>query len=235
VKTRIALLTAAAALVLVPAAAAHVTANPTEAPADGFAMITFRVPHGCEDSPTTSLSIRIPDGVLSVTPQAVPGWDVETTTGKLAQPIQSEGETITEGVKQVTWSGGSLDPHQFTDFGISMRMPNSPGETLAFPAIQRCAEGETRWIQIPTAGGPEPDTPAPTVTLTAATGGHGGGATGSTGAEETAGDDSAEAASATDADDDGSGMEVAAMALGAAGLVAGLAALGLTWRRTRRT
>jgi periplasmic copper chaperone A len=239
VKTHIALIATAAALVVAPAAAAHVTANPTEAPAGSFAMVAFRVPHGCEDSPTTRLTVRIPDGVVFVTPQAVPGWKVSTKTGELAEPIDVEGETITEGVTEVTWRGGSLSAHEFTDFGISMRLPDQPGETVWFPAVQRCEEGATRWIQIPAEGEPEPDEPAPGVTLTASEGEHGGGAGSQT--DETTGSDEpagapgptqAAAASAADGGD-GNGLEMLAMGFGAGGLLVGLAALGLTWRRAR--
>ena len=75
-----ALLAAAGALLVVSAAAAHVIADPTEAAADASTMITFRVPHGCEESPTTSITIQIPGGVVSVVPEAVPGWEVEDQT-----------------------------------------------------------------------------------------------------------------------------------------------------------
>jgi uncharacterized protein YcnI len=232
---------AACVLVLPPVATGHVTANPPQATAEGFAMIAFRVPHGCEDSPTTSLTVRIPEGVVSVTPQAVAGWTVTTKEGKLAQPVELHGETVTEGVQEVTWTGGPLDAHQFSDFGISMRMPDKPGETLWFPAIQRCAEGVTRWIQIPVEGEEEPDTPAPGVTLLAADepdDGEGSGedsmAAGETTPPEATPTDTvtAEAAESTDGSDD-DGMETLAMAFGAGGLVAGLAALGITWRRPR--
>jgi uncharacterized protein YcnI len=212
------LLTIAGALLLAPAAAAHVTANPAQAAADSYAMIAFRVPHGCEDSATTSLTVQIPEGVESVTPQAVPGWEA----------------AVADGGKEVTWTGGPLAAHQFTDFGISMKLPNTPGERLAFPAIQRCEQGETRWIQIPVEGEAEPDTPAPVVELTAATGGHG---TASSSAEEPAssgGEEAAAAAASTDEGEDDDAVLWVAVGLGAAGLVAGLAALGVVFFRRPR-
>jgi uncharacterized protein YcnI len=228
-RTRIALAGVTCALVAAPAAGAHVTANPTEANAGGFAMISFRVPHGCEDSPTTSLTVKIPEGVVSVTPQAVAGWEVSTKSGKLATPVELHGSTVTEGVQEVTWTGGPLDSHQFTDFGISMAVPDTPGETLYFPAVQRCQQGVTRWIQIPVDGQAEPDSPAPGVTLVAASGGHG-----STGSDKGTETTAAEEAAPSSADDeDASTIEIVALVLGAGGLLAGLAALGLVWRRPR--
>jgi uncharacterized protein YcnI len=202
------LLALAVAAALPAAASAHVTANPAEATADGFTVIGFRVPHGCEEAGTTTLTVRIPQGVVSVAPEAVPGWEVTTKTGTFDEPVESFGETITEGTVEVTWTGGPLAHDQFVDFGISMKMPNTPGETLWFPTIQRCEQGETRWVKIPVEGQEEPDTPAPGVTLVAAEG-----------------PDEAVAAPAADEDDED--RTNAALALGAAGLVAGLAALGV--------
>ena len=222
-----------AVLATAPAAAAHVTANPGEGPAGGFAMIAFRVPHGCGDSPTTSLAIQIPPGVVNVAPQAVPGWVVETVEGPLAEPVESHGETISEGVTEVTWTGGPLDPHQFTDFGLSMRLPDTPGETVYFPAVQRCETGETRWIQIPVEGQPEPDEPAPAVLIAAASGGHGD----STGTAETSDGEQLAAdgtAAPAEASDSG-GSDTLAIVLGAAGLAAGLLALGVVLAQRRKS
>jgi uncharacterized protein YcnI len=226
-------LTLGAALVLAAPAAAHVTANPATAPSDGFAVIAFRVPHGCEGSPTTSLTVQIPEGVVNVKPEAVAGWQVATKIGQYAEPVELFGEQVTEGVKEVTWSGGSLPDNQFLDFGLSVKLPPlAPGTKLNFPTIQRCAKGVERWIQVPVEGEEEPELPTPQVELIAATGEdeHGGSATA---AEEE--EPEGEAAAATSADDDSDSKDNLALGFGVAGLVAGLAALGITfWRRPRR-
>ncbi len=209
----------AAALAFPAAALAHVTANPSEAPAGGEVVISFRVPHGCEESDTTGLSVSIPEGVVDVSPQAIPGWEVTMKEGKLPQPVTTdEGETLTEGVTEVTWTGGPLSHDQFADFGLAMTMPDSVGKTVWFPIVQRCEQGETRWIKIPVAGEEEPDTPAPGVMLVASSGDEHGAA---------AEDEDASAAAADESDDDSDGMTTVAIVLGAAGLAAGLAALGL--------
>ena len=220
-KTTLTFLALGAALLLAPAAAAHVTANPGEAAADSYAVISFRVPHACDDSPTTSLTVQIQAGVESVTPQVVPGWEVKVAG------------------KEVTWTGGPLPPHRYTDFGISMKLPNTPDKTLHFPAIQRCQEGETSWIQVAAEGEPEPDAPAPAVLLTAATGGHGSSPgpddTSSSSAEEPAADgEETVAADAAVAEDDDEVLIWLAVALGAAGLAAGLGALALVYTRRPR-
>ncbi len=215
--TRTIFVVIAAALALPATALAHVTANPSEAAAGSFAMISFRVPHGCEDSPTTGITVKIPAGVVFVTPEAVPGWTATVKEGKLAEPVHAEGETITEGATEVSWTGGPLSPHEFTDFGLSLKLPDTEGETLWFPVVQRCEQGQTRWIKIPVEGQPEPDTPAPGVSLLAA---------------ETP--SAAPAAAGDEAEDDDDNSTTVALILGAAGLLAGLAALGLVlFRRPR--
>jgi uncharacterized protein YcnI len=147
---------------------AHVSANPGEAPAGGYTYHQFRVGHGCEASPTTKVTIFIPDGVVSVKPEVEPGWKSATVIGAIT-PYDNHGETISEGVKEVSFTATTpLPDDQMTQFGISMKMPDKANETLWFPTVQVCQAGETRWIDIPVEGQEEPETPAPGITLTAA-------------------------------------------------------------------
>jgi uncharacterized protein YcnI len=163
----------AATLAVAPQALAHVTVSPSAASADGYALLDFTVPHGCEGSPTTSIAVKVPEGINAATPEAVPGWTVVTTMQKLDPPADDgHGGTIPERVDTVTWTGGPLAADQLTRFGLSVRLPAAAGETLAFPVVQTCEEGETAWIET-AADGERPDDlehPAPLVTLTAAEG-----------------------------------------------------------------
>lgn len=234
------LLTIALSAVLLVALAApamaHVTANPNAAAAGGYHMAKFRVSHGCDGSPTTALRIAIPDGVVSVRPEVVPGWEIETVIGDLAEPFDNHGQVITEGVREIVYSGGSLPDEHFQEFGVSMRMPEGEeGDVVYFPVIQECEEGETAWINIPEtfdAWG-DTDDPAPYITLTAAGGGHGSD-------DEEEADDTADAPAAGEtelasATEQGGGTDAFAVVA----LVAGLAGLGLggaafaTARRSR--
>ena len=165
-----AVLALAAAAVLMPASAAsaHVGIDITEAEAGGYTFATFRVPHGCEGSPTTKIKIQIPDGVVGVKPEAVPGWKVDILNGPIT-PYESEGTTISEGVQEVTWTGGPLPDAQVAQFGMSLKMPDEPGETVYFKVIQTCEQGETAWIELPAEGATEePEHPAPAIKLIAA-------------------------------------------------------------------
>jgi uncharacterized protein YcnI len=149
-------------------ARAHVTLDRNEAPADSFFNAMVNVPHGCEGSPTLKVRVRIPDGVIGVKPQPKSGWELAIRKEKLAQPIvESHGRTITEVVAEVTWTGKLVDEN-FDQFGIHMRLPNKPGETLYFPTVQECEKGVHRWIEIPAAGKSRGDykEPAPFLRLT---------------------------------------------------------------------
>jgi len=138
------IIVAAAALMAIAIAgpaSAHVTANPNEAPAGGFFKTNFRVGHGCDGSPTTEVSVQLPGNVSSVHPQVVAGWDIETKMGELDEPIESHGETITEGVREITWTAtdDGLPDAYLQEFGVSMALPDEAGEPLWFPFVHACS------------------------------------------------------------------------------------------------
>ena len=151
----------AAALTLAPAAAAHVTLNPGEWEAGGFARFAIRVPNERDGAATTRVTLKFPEQILSASFQPVEGWRRQVKMVQLDEPIDDEGEQITERIDTVTWSGGRIEPGEFQEFGVSFQMPEEPGAALAFPAVQRYSDGEVvRWI------GPEDaDEPAPAVTV----------------------------------------------------------------------
>lgn len=235
---RLAALLCAVALLLLAAgpASAHVTANPGKAVAGDYARIDLRVPHGCGESPTTAVSVQIPDTIASVTPQFIPGWTVETTTGALAEPVELHGETVSEGIREITWSGGTPIPDgQFFDFGVSVLFPDAAGETLYFPVVQTCESGEAAWIEVPADGGDggELESPAPAVRLITAAE--------ATGAAPGAGGSDAARASepvatarlaAADAGSGGDTLTSVALIVGALALAAAVAALVLARRRS---
>lgn len=145
---------------LVPAAAeAHVTVQPPEAPEGAYTVLDVRVPNESEDATTTKVAVQFPPGFGDVSYQAVPGWSVEVVHQKLKQPIETDDGPITEGVKEVIFSGGRLAPGQFQDFPLSVQIPGKAGEELTFKAVQTYDNGEVvRWI-----GAPESEHPAPRV------------------------------------------------------------------------
>ena len=213
----------AAPLVLAPVAAAHVTLQPEQAPAGGFTRLDVRVPTERDNASTTKVEMRMPPGFLSVSYEPEPGWDVELTMRKLDEPVEQFGERVTEEVGRITFTAqgeaNAIGPGEFRDFGLSVAVPEGrPGSMLSFPALQTYSNGEVvRWI-----GPPDSEEPAPQVELTAAEG------------EEAAAAPAVERQPIAESeDDDGNGLAIAALIVGAAGLAAGLAALLLPGRRAR--
>jgi uncharacterized protein YcnI len=132
---------------------AHVTLDPPQAAADSYFKVNVRVPHGCEGTATLRVRVRIPDGVMGIKPQPKPGWALSTVKTKLNPPVKdSHGREITEVVSEVVWSGGKLPDEHFEEFGIHMKLPDSPNTILYFPAVQECETGVHRWIEIPEPG-----------------------------------------------------------------------------------
>jgi uncharacterized protein YcnI len=231
--TRIVVVTAAAAiagaLAYAAPASAHVTVNAQEARQGGYTRVAFRVPTESDTLSTTKLEVHLPEAnpIASVSTMPVPGWTVATTKTKLAQPIKTDDGELTEAVSVITWTAGpdaAIKPGQFQEFPVSLG-PLPKVDQLVFKALQTYSDGSVvRWIEEPT-GGAEADHPAPTLKLlpAAASGGQ---------AAAPAGTPAATAAASSD--DSGNG---AALGLGVAGLVAGLAGLvlgGLAFARTRR-
>lgn len=144
---------AALTFILSLPALAHVTADPAEAAPGSTFRTALRVPHGCNGQPTTAISVAIPDGIVSARAQAKPGWQVQTETRKLAQPVDlGHGRKGDSVVGAITWSGGSLASDLFDEFGLVLKLPDAPGAQIALAVTQRCGEQEIRWDQLAQAG-----------------------------------------------------------------------------------
>ena len=206
----------ASALAFTPSAAAHVTLNPDAVPADSFSRFAVRVPTERENASTTKVTVRLPRGLFFVSFQPKPGWKRTVTMATLDPPAVVFGEQVTERVATVTWEGGKIAPGEFDEFGMSAKVPDAPGTKLTFPTVQTYSNGEVvRWI-----GPPDAEEPAPQVALEA-------------NEPEATAEPQAEVEESKDEGDETADRANLAMGLGAAGLIAGLAALGLTLRRRR--
>src|SRR5262245_59058049 len=95
----------AAATLAAPAAAqAHVTLQPSEAPAGGFTRLDVRVPNERDDAATTKVQLQLPDGFAFASYEPTPGWTVKVQKAKLPEPVKTDDGEVTEGVKLVTWT-----------------------------------------------------------------------------------------------------------------------------------
>ncbi|PVC91384.1 hypothetical protein DBP19_16275 [Streptomyces sp. CS090A] len=171
---------ASTVLLLAGPAAAHVSVQPQgEAAKGGYATLNFKVPNERDQASTVKLEVNFPADhpLSSVTPEAVPGWKIAITKGKLDKPLEVHGRKITEAVTKVTWTadGSKIAPGYFQQFPVSVGQLPEDADQLVFKAIQTYDNKEVvRWIEEPT-GGEEPDSPAPVLKLTAATEDHHGG------------------------------------------------------------
>ena len=187
----------------------------------GFGKVTFRVPNESAAASTVGVRVQLPTDtpLTSVQAQPVAGWTIALTTVALDPPVQSEdGDTIDSAVSVVEYradAGGGIAPGQFQEFALAGG-PFPDTDQLTFNVVQSYSDGsEAAWIEPTVAGQPEPEHPAPVLSLTGA-------------APATA-----PASSATAADDDSDTTATFALVLGGLGLLTGLAGLflGLTARR----
>jgi uncharacterized protein YcnI len=173
------ILAAAAALALPLAATsalAHATFAEGEVVQGETARLTLRVPHGCGDEATLRVRIQIPEGLIAAQPMVKAGWTLETVVGPYENSYELYGNTLTEGVREIIWSGELPDAY-YDEFVFRARVTDKlpAGEMLYIPAIQECANGAERWIEIPAAGQnpDELEDPAPGVMVVPAkAGGH---------------------------------------------------------------
>ena len=235
---KLAMLAVTGALLVPASAQAHISLHPNTIPAGAFATLDVRVPGEVEAAHVAKVDVRFPQGFTGVDYENVAGWSVKVIESKLAKPIQSDDGPIDTQVSQIvwTWTGplGKVDNGQFVDFPLSVAIPqDAEGQPLEFRTVQTYSNGTVvRWIEPSLSG----DHPSPRINVTAK-----GGAI-----EDLAGDEAGPQAGQTAASPSGSTptpvaakssgdasktLGVAALILGAFGLLAGLGALAVSARK----
>lgn len=210
------------------AAQAHVSLHPNTVPAGAFATLDVRVPGEQRGAHVAKVDMLLPPGFVSVEYADVPGWKAKVLESKLAKPLQTDDGPIDTHVSQIvwTWTGpeGRVADGQFAELPLSVAIPDGDtGQTLTFKTIQTYSDGKVvRWI-----GPPSSEEPAPTIDVTAKGGAIEDVAGGEAGPAP--GQGSVPAVASKGASE---GLGIAALILGALGLLTGLAAL-LATRRTR--
>lgn len=210
-------------LVSAPVANAHVTISPSAVEAGSYAALTFSVGHGCEGSPTTELAIQIPEEITNVTPTRNSLYDIDVVVETLDEPIEDDHGEITERTAEIIYTAEtSLPDDQRDTVELQVQLPeDAAGETLYFPVVQTCEDGEVAWIQRPDEGddAAELDAPAPSVHVAAAD-------TEDTRAPaQTAEEGIADQHTGPDQPGGTNALSVVALLVGATGLILGLLAL----------
>ena len=159
-------------LVMASPAWAHITVHPSTLPAGSSDIeLTFRVPNERDNANTVKAQVFFPTNLplLTVDVLPVPGWSSVVQTESLAKPVQTDDGPVSQIVTDVTWTatGAGIAPGQYEDFEVAAgSVPDKPAQ-LVFKALQTYSSGEiVRWIQLVTSQDPNPDTPAPILTLT---------------------------------------------------------------------
>ncbi|MDX2917784.1 MULTISPECIES: YcnI family protein [Streptomyces] len=221
---------ASTVLLIAGPAAAHVSVQPVgEAAKGGYATLNFKVPNERDQASTVKLEVNFPADhpLSSVTPQAVPGWKIKIDKSKLDKPLEVHGKKITEAVSKVTWTAddSEIAPGYFQQFPVSVGALPEDADQLVFKAIQTYDNKEVvRWIEEPTEGGEEPESPAPVLKLSAAADDHhGSGAAATKEGDDHKAADTAAATEETHAAASSSSSDTTARTLGIIGIVIGVA------------
>jgi uncharacterized protein YcnI len=212
-------------------ASAHVTVSSPDAAPGSFGKIVFRVPNESDTASTVKVRIQLPTDTpfASVSTEAVPGWSTTLTKTAVNPPIKDDdGNEITEAVSVVEFAAdpgnSGIGPGQFQEFSLSVG-PFPKAKSLSFSVVQSYSDGtEAAWIEPTVEGQPEPQHPAPVLSLSAPAGGtHTSGAAATTDA------------ATTSSSDGGSTTATVALVLAVLGLLAGIAGLLLGLSARRRT
>jgi uncharacterized protein len=229
--TKIVALAALGALIAPAAAAAHISLHPNTVPSGALATLDVRVPGEQEGAHVTKVDILFPAGFTSVAYENVPGWSAKVLTQKVSPPIQTSEGPVSEEVSQLiwTWTGplGIVNNNQFVLLPMSLALPdNLAGQPLQFKTVQSYSNGQiVHWID-PSLGA---EHPAPRINVT----GKGGVIQDVAGKEAgpEAGQATGQPASASPTASLGKstgaskGLGLAALILGALGLLVGIGAL----------
>ncbi|GAB3858991.1 hypothetical protein GCM10028801_19710 [Nocardioides maradonensis] len=152
-------------------ALAHVTVDPDTAPAGGDATLSFRVPTESDSASTTKVQVFFPAdhpfGSVGVMPMA--GWTYRVVEKKLTTPITTDDGQVSQAVSQITWTATSrasaIQPGQFEEFNVAVG-PLPDSGTVELKVLQTYSNGDVvRWIDPVVEGRPEPEHPAPVVTI----------------------------------------------------------------------
>ncbi|AWN46851.1 copper resistance protein CopZ [Methylobacterium terrae] len=164
-------LSVAPALVAAPAFAHAVLAVPQGSPNQTYRGVV-QIGHGCDGRATTAITVTIPEGVIAAKPMPKAGWELATVKGAYARAYPSHHGTVSEGVKEITWKGGSLPDGFYDEFVFQARLTDAvaPGGTVYFPVRQECDGAVVDWREVPAAGQSARDlkSPAPGVRIVAA-------------------------------------------------------------------
>ena len=222
------------------AASAHVTVDPTAAEPGSFTVVTVKVPNESATAGTDQVRVELPTDTPFAYVSYVPvaGWTAELERETLPEPVDVDGNEITEAVTSITWTadaGADLTDGQLQLFPISVGPVPDTG-SIVLPTTQTYTDGDVvEWTETEA----DAEYPAPVLYVNDAPVSHEDGdahedadpdATVSGNGDGTASASAASAATTSAATDD-----VLARVLGVGGLVVGAVGIALAVTARRRT
>lgn len=134
----------------------HVHSDAAVAPGATDVRMTFHVPNEKAPARTVGVRIEAPEGVRGIRAEPVRGWTAEPSTGG-------------DAGRAVGWSGGAISGENGVDFVLHIDRVPTGVPALTFVARQEYDDGEVvSWDQETVPGEPEPEHPAPVLSLTGA-------------------------------------------------------------------
>jgi uncharacterized protein YcnI len=118
-------------------AQAHVVLEYQVAPAGSGYKATFKVGHGCGESPTRQLLVQIPAGVTGARPMRKPGWTVQAEPGRITWTANTREDALPSGF--------------YDEFVLVATLPKQAGP-LYWPVSQVCEQGRSDWTEVPAPG-----------------------------------------------------------------------------------
>lgn len=145
---------------------AHVSLEKPETERGRSYKAVLKVPHGCDGQATHTVRVEIPEGFIGVKPMPKAGWTVKTVRAAYAQSYGYYHGPLTEGVRQIEWSGGSLPDEFYDEFVAAGFIARElKDQALYFKVVQICDKGELAWVDIPSPGVDPHDLKAPAARL----------------------------------------------------------------------
>jgi uncharacterized protein YcnI len=159
----------ASIMMLTTPASAHVEVGSDKAsPGAQNVTLTFHVPN--EHAPATTVGIRIvlPAGhpLIGVRASAQHGFTATVKTRHQPTAIPGPDGPVVDVASEVDFTNGHISGTDEPAFTISVRQLPSDAATLTFKTLQTYSTGDiVRWIEIAADGAPEPEHPAPVLSL----------------------------------------------------------------------
>lgn len=157
-------------MIFAGAAQAHVLVSPKTVAPGSFQELTFQAPNESAGARFVKLVVHLPSAqpLASLSPRTLDGWTITTAKAPLPKPITTDDGTATQYTSEITWTasaGAGIPPEQYQDFVISAGPFPAKG-TMVFTVDQFYSDGTVvHWDQPSPAGRPEPEHPAPVLTL----------------------------------------------------------------------